>query len=814
MIDDSRALKGLLDRLSLDDKVRLLTGRDFWTTWPLPQIGLRSIVFSDGPSGVRGEIWDERSPSLNLPSATALSSSWDLGIARRYGAVVAGEARRKNVDVILGPTINLHRSPLGGRHFEAFSEDPTLTGALASAYVAGVQERGVAATPKHYVANDFETERFTVDVEVTERALREIYLLPFESAVVDAHAWVVMSAYNSINGATASENDLLESPLNDEWGFDGVVVSDWTAVRSINSARYSQDLAMPGPDGAWGEKLVSAVRRGDVDIEAINRKVLRLLHLAARVGALRGFDSKTRSTDPIEDGVEFAREAAAAGSVLLQNNGELPWAVDEVKSIAVIGNNARFARTQGGGSATVLPSTVISPLDGVRELFAGKQVTYAVGAVVQQGVAELPPASLINPHGNTPGVRVRFLDAEGIELFAEDRLASGLVYFGGDAPVAASSSVELETVFNPTTTERLALGFAAVGTARIYCDGVKLLEASLVAENGDLGAALLAPPSASAEIDVIAGRPISIRAEYDLGTGDGDLGNAFAFTLGIEPLNSDPDELIAEAVRAAETADIALVVVGTNSRVETEGEDRKSLALPGRQDDLVRAVAAVNRRTVVVVNSGSPVLLPWRDEVSAILVGYFGGQEFGHAIADILSGRREPGGRLPTTWPSEESDAPVLGVTPEGGVLRYSEGIHVGYRAWLKAGRTPAFPFGHGLGFTTWSISNLRAVSVEGGAFDVEVDIQNTGGRNGKQIVQAYLERPTSDVDRPVRWLVAFETCTLDAGEIDKVKLVVPRRAFANWDRGWKYEPGTFTLRVGTSADELSLSSRVDDVRK
>jgi beta-glucosidase len=310
---------GLLDRLTLEEKVLILTGQDLWSTHPLPGIGLRSMVLSDGPSGVRGPVWDERDPSLNLPSATALSSSWDLGIAHRYGVVSALEARRKGVDVVLGPTINLHRSPLGGRHFEAFSEDPVLTAELAAAYVAGVQELGVGATPKHYVANDFETERFTADVVVSDRALREVYLLAFEKAVVESKAWLVMSAYNSINGATASENVLLETPLNSEWGFDGVVVSDWTAVRSLESAKHSQDLAMPGPVGAWGDALVEAVRSGEIEESAIDRKVLRLLTLAARVGALEGFEKP--ADVPTVDGVAFARWAAAEGSVLLRNAG-------------------------------------------------------------------------------------------------------------------------------------------------------------------------------------------------------------------------------------------------------------------------------------------------------------------------------------------------------------------------------------------------------------------------------------------------------------------------------------------------------------
>ena len=295
--------------LSLEEKVLLLTGRDSWSLHPLPSIGLRSMILSDGPVGVRGDVWDERSPSINLPSPTAMAASWDTEVMRRIGETLGREARRKKVDVVLAPTINLHRTPYGGRHFEAFSEDPVLTAALARSYVEGIQSQGVGATVKHYIANDSETDRFSVDVRVDARTLRELYLLAFEEPVVDGGAWLVMSAYNSINGATASENPLLQTPLNDEWGFDGVVVSDWTAVRSVESARHAQDLAMPGPDGAWGDNLLAAVRRGEIPEDAIDRKVVRILRLAERVGALDGAERKpVKGTDA--DSTTVALEAA------------------------------------------------------------------------------------------------------------------------------------------------------------------------------------------------------------------------------------------------------------------------------------------------------------------------------------------------------------------------------------------------------------------------------------------------------------------------------------------------------------------------
>jgi beta-glucosidase len=803
-----------LAALTLEEKVRLLTGRDFWTTWPIEKIGLRRILVSDGPSGVRGEAWDERDPSLNLPSSTALASAWDPDIARRYGAAAAVEARRKGVDVVLGPTINLHRSPLGGRHFECFSEDPVLTAELAAAYVHGVQANGVGATPKHYVANDSETERFTVDARVGDRPLRELYLLAFEKAITDAHAWLVMSSYNSINGTTATENDLLETPLNSEWGFDGVVISDWTAVRSLASAGASQDLVMPGPDGPWGEALVRAVENGDVDESVVDRKVTRILTLARRVGALAG----TVAAEPawVEDGVAFVREAAVEGTVLLENRGELPWNASALTSLAVIGDNASNARTQGGGSATVLPAYTVSPLAGLRAALPQVDVTYSRGAIVQDGVVELPLEQMTNPITGGPGLRVRFLDSGGAELFGEDRRASMLVWFGGDVPIARSATVELATRFTPAESGPVRVGFAAVGHGTVYVDGELILDESPEAENDDLGAALMAPPTAAAEVTLTAGTPVDLRFEYDLAGREGPLADVLWLRFGTEPPVVDEDELIAQAAHAAAAADVALVVVGTNSAVESEGYDRTSLALPGRQDDLVRAVVAANPRTVVLVNSGSPVLLPWREEVAGLLVGYFGGQEMGNAVADVLLGAAEPGGRLPTTWAAAEADVPVLSTTPVDGVLDYTEGIHIGYRAWLKTPDVaPAYWFGSGRGYADIALTQVSApASVAAGeVLTVTVSLQNLSDRDGKQVVQVYADRPGSTVQRPVRWLVGFAPVRVAAGQPATVQVAVPTRLLADWQDGWHYEAGGYRLHVGTSAVDLPFSTEVELAR-
>ncbi len=802
-------LEPLIAELTLEEKVELLTGRDFWSTVPIERIGLRSITFSDGPSGVRGPVWDERSPSLNLPSASALSASFDPQIAYRYGRVAAAEARRKGVDVVLGPTINIHRSPNGGRHFEAFSEDPRLTADLAAAYVTGMQDAGVAATPKHYVANDFETERFTVDVQVSERALREVYLLAFERAVRESHAWLVMSSYNSINGTTATEHDLLTSPLIDEWGFDGVVVSDWTAVRSVASAKADQHLVMPGPNGPWGEALVAEVRAGRISEALVDEKVRRLLRLAVRVGALGGAPVAVEG----EDGAMFARDAATEGMVLLENRGELPWDVSALRSVAVIGSNAEHVRTQGGGSATVVPERVDSPLECLAKALPHADVRFAVGALNQVGLAGFSGETITNPRTGGPGARVAFLDASGVELFGEDRLATDLVWFGGDAPITRAKSVQAAFTLTPARDEAIEIGCAVTGHARLWIDGELRVDQVIEPEGEDLGAALLSPGVLAVPVSLRAGEPVDVRFAVELGTRHDALAGALAFTVGWRAGQSEPEGLIAEAVRIAQSSDVAVVVVGTNATVESEGFDRTSLALPGHQDALVEAVAAVNPRTVVIVNAGSPVLMPWHDKVSAVILGWFGGQEFGHALVDVLSGVAEPGGRLPTTWPAAEDDVPVLDVTPIDGVVSYDEGIHVGYRAWLRADATPAYWFGHGRGYTSFEVTDLKVSGsvTPGVASSVVARVANTGTRAGKHVVLVFAERPDSAVERPARWYVGHAVVRLGPGETAQIEVPIAARALAYWgDQGWALEPGSYTVRAGSTAHDLPLTAHLE----
>ena len=804
-------LDGLIERLTLDEKVGVLTGASAWATAALPSIGLRSMVLSDGPSGVRGATWDERDPSLCLPSATALSSTWDVTMASRYGAVAAAEARRKGVDVILGPTVNLHRSPLGGRQFEAFSEDPLLTADLAAAYVRAVQQVGVAATLKHYVANDFETDRYTANVQVDDRPLRELYLAAFERAVREAGVWCVMSAYNSVNGATMTENELLTEPLSSTWGFDGVVVGDWTAVRSLESARQRQDLAMPGPDGPWGAALVRAVRDGDVAEALVDEKVRRILRLAARVGALEGY-----GPGPVgraEDGAAFAREAAADGMVLVRNDGVLPIDPSSPLRIAVIGEHAVRPRIQGGGSATVIPHRAVSPLDGIRAAVGDDAtVDHELGAVVQEGFTPLDPARMANAATRGPGARITYLDVTGEVLYTDDRLAGFILDFAPRDIDRSRASLIFETTYTPAATGVERFGFASPGHGRLMVDGATVLDEH-VAEPPDQVQAFFSPPYVATPVDVVAGRPVALRYEFTPGAIVDGVPGSISVTFGTEvPPRTEAEDrdLRNRAVSLARAADIAVIVVGTTEQVECEGYDRTSLRLPGLQDELVTAVVAANPKTVVVVNSGAAVEMPWRDQSAAVLLSWFGGQEYGNALADVLTGEREPGGRLPTTWPARLDDAPVVDVTPSHGVVRYDEGLHIGYRAWLRTGASPAFPFGHGLGYTSWEIGSARSTRISS-AIAVWVPVTNSGSRRGKQVVQVYARMPESQWERPALWLAGFAAVTADAGETVEARIDIPMRAFACWFRDeWQVEPGAYELLIGTSVEELAQSLQED----
>ncbi|MET8976402.1 glycoside hydrolase family 3 C-terminal domain-containing protein [Streptomyces sp. NPDC004539] len=798
---DEAELERRLAALTLEQKVRLLTGADFWSLHPEPAVGLRRLVVSDGPAGVRGELWDERSPSANVPSPTALAATWDEPLVERLGGLLAAESRRKGVDVLLAPTVNLHRTPYGGRHFECFSEDPLLTARIGTGFVRGVQGGGVGATVKHFVGNDSETQRMTLDARIGERALRELYLAPFETIVTEGGAWAVMAAYNGVNGHSMTESPLLREILHEEWGFDGLVMTDWFAGRStIPAANAALDLLMPGPVGPWGDALVAAVREGKVAEETVDDKARRLLRLAARVGALDGLPAAAPA--PRHDARSIAAElraTAAAGFVLARNeHAVLPLDAGRLSRIAVLGPNAAQARTLGGGSATVYPPYTVSPLDGIRSALDGAaEVAHAVGVRSGTRVPAASASSLRQPDGG--GAELRFLAEDGTLLATERRATGGYLWMGSYGPGIPSDRVariEVHTVIRAAEPGRYGIGASGVGRFRLSVGGTPAFDTVLaVSEGADLVEAFLTPPQHLYDVDLAAGEETEVVLVHDVGSGGHRSGaGVTSFQLNLRTPYGDDEEEIERAVELARESDVAVVVVGTTEEVESEGFDRESLALPGQQDELVRRVAAVNPRTVVVVNSGSPVLLPWADEVAAVLLAWFPGQEFGNALADVLLGVAEPGGRLPTVWPATEEGLPST--RPVDGVLVYEEGLYVGHRGGVR----PLYGFGHGLGYTTW---DYLGADVAGSGESVAVRVRNSGARRGKEVVQVYASRPDSAVERPVRWLAGFAVVEAEAGEETEVTVPVGRRALRHWDTGegrWAVEPGAYTLTVGRSS--------------
>ncbi|MFC4334708.1 beta-glucosidase H [Salininema proteolyticum] len=799
--DYSDIVETALSELDLTEKVSLLSGIDMWRTQALPQIGLRSMTLSDGPIGVRGRFWTSADPSLALPSPTAQAASWDTGLVREIGHLLAQEARRKQVDVLLAPTVNMHRSPVGGRHFENFSEDAYLVGRIGEAYVGGVQEGGVGTTMKHYVGNDAETDRYTVDNRIDARALREVYVRPFEMIAAHAHPWGVMTAYNSVNGPTMTSHRALMDLIRRDLGLDGFNVSDWTASRdAAANVEAGLDLAMPGPATPYNAALVDAVRSGRVAEEHVDAAVRNILTLAARVGALEGAEAAVDSPPEIAAPENFLREVARRSFVLVRNEGALPLSPDG--RVALIGPAAKDARVLGGGSATVFPTHVVSPLDGLTGAL-GDKATYSQGVDLTE---ELSPAS--------EGARlsVTAVGGDGRESEPEP-LADGDVKWMGHIPGGFSNEDFSHAVVRGTVTATSSgvheFGTRGSGRLKLTVDGEVLFDGDHHPQVSDPFEAMFGPGVSRGAVELAEGDTVPVELVFTPDSLNEHMPATLLFALLHTPPRRSDDELIAEAAEAARSADTAVVVVATTDLTESEGWDRSTLLLPGRQDDLVAAVAEANPNTVVVVNTGSPVEMPWREDVASILLTWFPGQEGGAALADVLLGA-EPGGRLPTTWPARTEDAPVLAVTPVDGRLSYDEGVFIGYRAWERRGTVaPAYWFGHGLSYTSWE---YRSMTVDGDV--VEVTVRNSGDRGGREVVQVYAS-PEGDTGALVEGglekhrLAGFAAVEAEAGETVTVAVELDEHAFDVYSGTWTTVAGPWSLHAGRSVADLRLSQGV-----
>ncbi len=798
-------IDALLGELTLDEKAAMVAGVDLWHTAAVPRLGVPALKVTDGPAGARGERWTGRA-SASFPCGTALGATWNPELVRTVGARIGGEARRKGAHVLLAPTVNIHRHPLAGRNFECYSEDPFLSARMAVAYISGVQSTGVGCAVKHFVANDSEFERMTISSEVDERTLREISLVPFEAAVREAGTWSVMAAYNRLNGTYCSEHPLLRSLLRDEWGFDGVVMSDWYGTHSTApAANAGLDLEMPGPPQWFGPNLVAAARAGEVDESVVDDKAWQVLALLDRAGALDGWEPGPEQSIDDPDDRAIIRRAASESFVLLHNrDGCLPLEPSADRPLlAVIGPNASLAMIQGGGSARVSAFAPVTPLAGIQERFGDAfRVEHERGCTSYKQTPVLDTTVLDGPL-QIAYYAGRERSGEPVLVEPGDR---GWFTFTGPFTTEVPEEFSMRVTGTVAVPESGAWTFSLVqiGRARLSMDGALLVDNWNPTGRSDAFMGF-ASAEVSAEIELHAGEPHALEIEYTLPAPS--MGG-----LAIGCMPPSPADALDRAIALAARADAVVCVVGTDGDWETEGNDRASMTLPPPQVELVRAVSAVNPHTAIVVNAASPVEMDWADHVGAVLQCWFAGEEWGHALADVLSGDVTPSGKLPTTFPVRIEDTPAFTSYPgERGEVHYGEGVFVGYR-WYDARRAePKFCFGHGLSYTTFALGaptmSAREVSdaglAEGDTVRVTVPVRNTGTRRGAEVVQCYVHDAEASVARPPHELKAFAKVWLDAGETGEAVLELDRRAFAFWDvtaRAWTVEPGDFELRVGTSS--------------
>jgi beta-glucosidase len=681
-------IKQLIKDLTLEEKIELLSGFDAWQTNKIDRLGIPSIKMSDGPNGVRGDGNSGKS-SACFPCAISIGSSWNLNLINTLGEELASEAKLKDVDVLLGPTINIHRHPLGGRHFECFSEDPFLTGKIAIEYVKGVQSKNIAACLKHFVGNDTEFERYTVSSNIDERTLREIYLLPFEMAIKEANAKVVMSAYNKLNNIYCSSHEnLLIEILKDEWGFDGYVVSDWGAARdTVENAIGGLDLEMPGPAKSWGKNLITAINDKAVPEDLINDKVKRILNVAS---FCKRFENPIRKPERDNDSKlkrKLLKDAAQEGMVLLKNDGILPLKKD-IKSIGIIGPNAEKAQIIGGGSATLVPYHESHPVSSFQNNFSEKTIVKsAKGCHTYRYLPEINKSltkenGLLVEYFNLNDNENNFISSEiltGSKFWVFEGFAKDIIGLKEEPDIF----VKLSCTYVPDISGEHTFEIFAIGKSKLLINNEDIIDNWTNPLPGD---AFFAHGSSSKRGTSILkkGDSYNIEIQYKF------EGNFPAIYVGCQP--PDKTNLLDEALNIAKEVDEVILLVGTNSDWETEGNDRVDFNLPGEQNTLIEKVLDINPNAIIVLNSGSPVNIPWVNKAKSILQSWYAGQEYGDALFEILTGLVNPSGKLPTTFPKRIEDTPAYSCYPgENLQMSYDEKLLIGYKWYDRKKIEPLF---------------------------------------------------------------------------------------------------------------------------
>lgn len=824
----------VLQELTLAEKISLIAAVDFWHTAPIERLGIPSIRVSDGPNGVRGTKFFDSVPSAAFPNGTGLAATFNKELLEKAGELMGREAIHKNAAVILGPTTNMQRGPLGGRGFESFSEDPYLAGVATSSVVNGIQSQGVAATVKHFVCNDLEDQRFSSNSIVTERALREIYLEPFRLAVRDSNPQCFMTAYNKVNDVHCSQNKkLLQDVLRGEWGWDGMVMSDWFGTYSSAEAiKNGLDIEFPGPTRWRKGDLIShlvnskeAITEHDVDHRA--RNVLKLvkffLENKDKTGIQENGPEDTKNNTP--ETSKALRGFASESIVLLKNNGNiLPLKKEE--SVVVIGPNAKAQAYSGGGSASLNPYYVVSPYEGIRQK-TGKDVEYTVGCQSHKSLSNLVEQLILDTSkpvkdGNV-GVLAKFyaqpaeLRNSDTEPFDEKVVTKSFITlfdYKNDSvdPKNPIFYVDFEGFYIPDETTDYIVGVQVFGTAVLYVDG-KLVVYNKTNQRKGTFCFSSGTVEETAVLSLKKGQAYRFKVEYGSGPTSkfGEDFGAGGLQIGISKV-IDEDAEIQNAAELAKKHEKVVLCIGLNGEWESEGYDRRNMTLPRRTNDLVRAVLEANPNTIVVNQSGTPVEIPWVSKCNALIHCWYGGNELGNAIADVLYGDFVPSGKLSLSWPLKLQDNPAyLNFSTEGGRVLYGEDIYVGYRYFEKLQRQVAFPFGYGLSYTEFKLENLQtSVDFSKGNLEVSVDAANIGDDYaGSEVVQVYIASTESKIGRPVKELKGFDKVYLQPGEKKTVKLNLVLKDsisfFDEYENKWCAEAGKYKVMVGTSSDDIEL---------
>ncbi|WP_286772375.1 MULTISPECIES: glycoside hydrolase family 3 C-terminal domain-containing protein [unclassified Sphingomonas] len=796
----------LMQRLTPEEKASLLAGASSMTLQSIPRLGIPAIKVTDGPTGVRSP---EGHPATVFPVGVAIAATWNPELARTVGAAIAEETQGYGAAVLLAPTVNIVRTPRWGRNFETYSEDPLLAGKLALGYVAGVQGKNIGVSLKHFAVNNQETNRFVVDSVIDERALREIYLPAFEMVVKQADPWSVMASYNKINGIYAAENRwLLTDLLKKEWGYKGFVVSDWGATHSTAAAvNAGLDLEMPGPPKWFGEKLVAAVRAGEVSAAQLDDNARRIVRLIVRSGALDGTQPKGEIGGVRHRAV--ARAAAEEAIVLLKNAGMLPLKPG-IKTLAVIGPNADIARIQGGGSSAVTPfDKLATPLEAIRAALPGVAVVYEKGVDNE----ELPPTAapaLFSPAADSSetGLQASYFaskDFSGAPVKSErvtdftKRISANIA----SAAATGYAAMRWSGVLRAPATGTYEFSVRGTGSGVLTLDGKTILDKATASIPDNRDVIGFPVPNRIVSVTLEAGKLYPIQLDYVTGQTPYE-----ALKFGMRVPRPDFDA----AVAAAKRADAAIVIAGSASLTEGEGYDRATIDLPGEQDKLIAAVAAANPATTVVINAGAAMTMPWADQVSGIVGMWLPGQEGAAALADILTGKVNPSGKLPVTFPKRSADDPALLTDIK---TSYAEGLLVGYRGYEARAVTPLFAFGHGLSYTSFGYDALVAPATvaPGAPVNARLSVRNTGKRAGKEVVQLYVARADRTPDEPIKQLAGFAKVALKPGESRTVTLALDPRAFGFWDSAthhWVARAGRYRLLVGGASDDIRLTRDIE----